>query len=61
MKTCIVILSKQIRLRVRAESEHDAVAKVLHREGEGEHLVQWVDALAMVELTGVEEEEEEEG
>jgi hypothetical protein len=60
MKTCIVILSKQIRLRVRAESEHDAVAKVLQREDEGEHLVQWVDALAMVGLTGVEEEEEEE-
>jgi hypothetical protein len=56
MKTCIVILSKQIRLRVRAESEHDAVAKVLQREDEGEHLVQWVDAVARVELTGVGEE-----
>lgn len=58
IKTFIVILSRQIRVRVQAESEYDAMRAALHADSEGDHLVQWVDA-AVAGATAVEQKEEQ--
>lgn len=50
----VVMLSKQIRLVIEAETDADAVRKALQQDDDMRHVVQWVDCPAMAEVLGQE-------
>lgn len=52
----VLVLSKRIKLVIEAETEADAVHKALLQEESGEHVIQWVDCPAMVEVETKEDE-----
>jgi len=54
MKTFVVVMEKALRVRVRAESETEAVREAFRRDAEGELLVSWIEAEALAGSLGEE-------
>jgi len=54
MKTFVVVMEKALRVRVRAESETEAVREAFRRDAEGELLVPWIEAEALAGSLGEE-------
>jgi hypothetical protein len=54
MKTFVVVMEKALRVRVRAESETEAVREAFRRDAEGEFLVSWIEGEALAGSLGEE-------